>query len=80
MPYRRQRMKPMNNPNETPPSLWGIRLIHSTTTRQNWGAWVRHRRVHSFESFTEARLWVLLELEAQLRTALAALDALEGGD
>ncbi len=70
----------MNNPDRTPSSLWGIKLIHSTTTRQNWGAWVRYRRVHSFESFTEARLWVLLELEAQLRTALAALDALEGGD
>lgn len=56
-------------------SLWGIQLISSRANGQNWGAWVRDKRVHSFESFTEARFWVLLELEEQLRNALAKLDA-----
>ena len=36
---------------------------------------MRDKRVHSFETFTEARFWVLLELEEQLRDALAKLDA-----
>ena len=55
--------------------LWGIQLISSSANGQNWGAWVRDKRVHSFETFTEARFWVLLELEEQLRDALAKLDA-----
>ena len=66
----------MNQQDKPRPSLWGIVLISSKSSGwQNWGAWVRDKRVHSFESFTEARFWVLLELEEQLRVALERLDA-----
>jgi hypothetical protein len=62
--------------NKSHPSLWGIQLIYSTDAKgQNWGAWVCDKRVRGFESFSEARFWVLLELEEQLSVALERLDA-----
>jgi len=49
-----------------PEKIWGIQSIYKNDTDERWGAWGLDNRISDFDSWEEARGWVVMELADRL--------------